>query len=477
MSFYGIIIKREGVLFMSTSARNPMTRLKKAMQTAAASSYFDALWHQIFLPSFYFRRHNMGIFDKMLLLSYKQGFIDKKASKINIDTDYLNEISDYIFSSECNNDIYRLKNGDFFLDAPKCFQVKKSHSTRRRTVYSFKGKDKFLLQFMSFVLMDLDGIHSDSLCSFRSDNRTIMFFQKVRRLDNDRSHYVMKADIHNFGASMDQDIALSLLSDVFSQDKEFLAFLTWLMTRNEFYSNGELIHKRVSIIEGLPLGCFIQSLYLAELDRILEANAVMYMRYTDDIAFFTDDAEKALWALEQVRMICRKRGVVLNEEKTHLYSPGEPVELLGIEIYNGGFDIGANSMQKTLSKIKRYRNKLLRRERYGRITKQDAMQRMVSFADRVFFGFKQDEHEFNWVMHAFPIITRTDSLQKIDSYVQDCIRVVGSGKQGNSKYRIRYKDMTAAGYRNLLHAYYHGYTLKELTTDADTAHNAVAEFR
>ena len=90
----------------------------------------------------------------------------------------------------------------------------------------------------------------------------------------------------------------------------------------------------------------------------------------------------------------------------------------------------------------------------------------------MFFGKKQNDHEFNWVIHAFPIITRTDSLKQLDSYVQDCIRVVGSGKLGDAKYRIRYDAMTAAGYRNLVYAYYHGYTVEEMHTDADTTDHA-----
>ena len=414
----------------------------------------------------------MGVFDKMLSQDYKQAFLGKKSLKLGIEADYLNEIGEYILSSECDDAILRLKSGDFFLNAPKQFKIKKSHSTRRRTVYSFKAKEKYLLQYMTFVLMDFDDIHVDSLCSFRRDDRKKIFFNKVRRLDGNRSHYIMKADIHDFGGSMDQDIALSLLGEVFRDDPEFMAFLTWLLTRNEFYANGKLVHERVSIIEGLPLGSFIQSLYLAELDRILEKEAVIYMRYTDDIAFFTDTAEQAEWALGKVREICEKRAVSLNEEKTCITAPGVPAELLGIEIYSGGFDIGAHSIQKIKAKLKRYRDKLLRRERYGKCTKSQAMERMIQFADRVFFGKKQNDHEFNWVIHAFPIITRTDSLKQLDSYVQDCIRVVGSGKLGDAKYRIRYDAMTAAGYRNLVYAYYHGYTVEEMHTDADTTDHA-----
>ena len=414
----------------------------------------------------------MGIFDKMLTESCKREFFERKSLRLSTDEKYLCQLSEYLFSNECDNDVRRLKSGDYFFDAPTFHLVRKNHSTERRKVFAFEGKSKLLLQFMTFMLMELDDTLPDSLCSFRRGDRTKMFFNKVRRLDRGRTHYVMKTDVHDYGGSIDQDMAIELVERMIPNDPEFMAFFKWIMTRNEFYRQGKLVCERVSIIEGFPIGSFVASVFLTELDRLLESQADIYMRYNDDIAFFTDSYEKALWALEQTRDICAKKGLSLNERKTTIVSPGEPAELLGIEILDGDFDIGENSLQKQFSKLKRFRDKLLRGVRYGKITKAQAFQRMVRFTDRIFYGVKIGDHEFNWVMHAFPMITRTNGLERLDKYAQDCIRVAGTGKLGNAKYRIRYKDMCEAGYRSLVHAYYHGSTIEELTTNEAAAHNA-----
>lgn len=414
----------------------------------------------------------MGVFDKMLSDSYKHAFIERKRSKLRIDESYLADLTEYISSSECDEDIRRLKRGDYYLDAPIRFFIRKNHSTRRRAVYSFKNKDKYILQYMTFVLLDYDDIHADSLCSFRVDKHTKGFFNKVKRIDPHRTHYIMKTDIHNYGSSIDQDLVVGFLSDIFSDDPEFLNFFTWIFTRNEFYSNDRLIHERVSITEGLPLGSFILNIYLSEMDKILEPEAVIYMRYTDDIVFFCDTKEEAEWALDQVKKVCRKLNISINEKKTQIVCPGETAEILGIDVFDCGFDIGTNSMQKILSKFKRFRDKQLRLQRYGKCSKEVSMKRMIRFVDRTLFGFRENDHEFNWVIHAFPVITRTDSLAMLDRYVQDCIRVAGSGKLGQARYRVRYKDMCKAGYRCLVHAYYHGYTVEEVVQDADTADHA-----
>lgn len=414
-------------------------------------------------------KHLMTIFEKMLTAEYKDGFIMRKDNKLGLDDAAKKNLSEYILSNQCDIDIRRLMSGDYFFKPPIQHMTRKVHSSRRRKVYSFRGNEKYLLQYIAYVLMDLDSAHADSLCSFRRDNRSRMFFRNIERIDRHRELYVMKTDIHSYGESIDQDICLKSAASYFKEDPSFLRFLQQLMMRNEYYRDGKLVSKRVSIIDGLPIGNFLTNIYLSELDRILEPKAVSYMRYSDDIAFFTDSYEKAMWALSRVKELSAGLKLTINEEKTRISPPGEDVDLLGIKIYDGGLDIADNSVRKLLSRMKRYRDKLLRMQRYKKITPKESLERMIRYYDWSFFGYEVDNHEFNWVVHAFPIITRTDGLERIDAYVQDCIRVAGSGKLGNSKYRIRYADMVNAGYRNLVSAYYHGYSMKQKPDGGNSA--------
>ena len=406
----------------------------------------------------------MTIFEKMLTDEYKRAFIEKNDNKFGIDDEYKNRLLMYITGEKCDEDIKSLIQGDFIFSPPVQHLIRKSHSTKRRKVYSFPEQEKFLLKYITFVLMDFDDIHADSLCSFRKDNRVKSFFRTIKKIDPKRELYVLTADISDYGGSVDQDICMEIAGRIFPDDPDFMRFLIRLMTRNEFYVKGELKKERVSIIEGLPMGNFLNNIYLGKLDQLLEPVAVCYMRYADDMAFFTDSKEKAIQALDIIKDQCRKLKLSLNEEKTKIIMPGEDVDVLGIKIYNGGFDIAENSMQKLMSKMKRYRDRQLRRQRRKKTTPHESLEAMIGYYDRTFFGKMQDDHEFNWVIHAFPIITRTDGLHRIDAYVQDCLRVVGSGKMGNSKYRVKYSDMVAGGYKNLVSSYYHGYEISQSVT-------------
>ncbi len=391
---------------------------------------------------------------------YKLAFATKlEEKKFNIQEEIKRNIIQYINSNTFDEDMRRLFAHDWFLPPPRQVMIKKRASNRYRFVYCFDGNVGYLLKYMTFVLQDFDYLHVDSLCSFRKDNRTNIFFHNIRKIDPDRKLYIAKADVHNFGGSIDQDILLDRIQPIFCEDPDFLAFAKWLMTRNEFYRHGRLVKERVSIIEGLPIGNFFNNIYLRDMDMILEPEAVLYMRYTDDIAFLTDSMEKAKWAMDTIRKYVQRGNQTINEEKTHIYTPGEEVELLGIQMFPGGFDIGDYAIQKLLGKLRHFCDRKLRRISYGKCTCQKAMHDMIRFYDRMFFGKVLNDHELNWVVHAFPIISRIDGLKKIDAYAQDCIRIAGTGKKTDAKYRMRYKDIKNNGYRSLVHAYYHGYEL------------------
>ena len=91
---------------------------------------------------------------------------------------------------------------------------------------------------------------------------------------------------------------------------------------------------------------------------------------------------------------------------------------------------------------------------------------MIDRVDMYFFGVVREERELNWVDWAFRVLTRTDSLARIDACSQECVRFVGSGgKRTGAKYRVRYKDMQRMGYRTLVHAYYHGFERRTAEKD------------
>ena len=159
-------------------------------------------------------------------------------------------------------------------------------------------------------------------------------------------------------------------------------------------------------------------------------------------------------ALEQIRYQVTSMGLSLNEDKTQIIEPGGSIELLGIQIRGSELDVADNTLSKAKSKLTHYAKKLMRWERYGKISKEEAAERMALRINRYFYGDGTTEHQLSWREFFFRVITRPDTLHELDLVCQDLLRKVATGKLGNARYRCRYEDLRSLGYTPLVHEYY-----------------------
>ena len=52
------------------------------------------------------------------------------------------------------------------------------------------------------------------------------------------------------------------------------------------------------------------------------------------------------------------------------------------------------------------------------------------------------------------MITTDKTLKRIDAYACDCIRYLATGTRTKRRFDLRYDDVKALGYENLVNAYY-----------------------
>lgn len=403
-----------------------------------------------------------SIFDRMLDIKVRQAFIERKENSYNTTEAEIEELKSFIFSSDCVRDILRLKEGDFYFDPPRLTRLRKKDSNRRRVVYRFGLHESIILKLMAFVLHHYDYLYSDSLYSFRMGKHISEIFRTLKKNDYGSTHWVIKADIKSYGDYLVPEILTRQIRQLFEkEDPIFCDFMTFLLERGCYYNQDLLCQGSTGALSGCALTNFFENIYLLDVDVFLMENSSYYCRYADDIAVFVEKEEDALYLYRILEEKFEKLGLFYNKEKTMILSPGSPFDLLGFRLDNGEYDIAENSMQKIEWKLTHYARKLVRRQQKGLISASEASQRMVSRIDGYFFGQQREEHELCWVDWAYRVLTRVDSLKRLDACAQECIRYVGSGgKKTNAKYRVRYKDMRKMGYRTLVHAFYHGFERK-----------------
>lgn len=395
------------------------------------------------------------VFEKMQDLQIRKNFVEKKRKVLKEEDKNFKQLENYILSDECVNDIERLKNGDYFLDYPVRFKIKKMNSKRRRVCYKYRGKDGYLLKLANFIMLDFDKIFSNYLYSYRRKYNHTKFFEKLKKVDFGRDCYVLKMDIHAYSESIKQEILLDKLSVVFKDEPEFFAFLKWLITLNKFYERGNLVSEKCSLIPGLPLSSFFYNLYLMEVDNYLKENSVLCMRYSDDIAVFVKTKEEALEMENYLISTFDRLGLTCNPDKTQIIEPKEPFTILGLTAYPNKFDISQVSIRKIFYKLTRVRNNNLRRIARKEITKEQAYQNGLSYINLIFHG-KNNTNLMNWCAWSFGTITTDESLRFIDHFAEDMLRSLKSGKTSKARYRTTYKDLNDAGFKTLVN-HYHNY--------------------
>ena len=394
------------------------------------------------------------IFEEMKSSERKAAFLHKRREAVNSNPKEVENMEAYLLTDRFNEDVQRLIDGDYYFDPPTLILLRKGQSDRKRKVYKFTDENKTLLQFLTFMLMErYDDRFSKSLYSFRKNNSTGRLFQTIHRDDPHREKYVIKADIHSYGESIDPEVLDEKLKLWLSDEPEVYAFIMWLVTRNLYYWNGQLEAGFTSVLPGNPIVSFLQNVFLMDVDRFMEENVRICSRYTDDICMICEDGESAGRLMQELREIVAGVRLSLNEEKTCIVPPGAGFDLLGIRFEPDAVEISDNTYRKVCSKMKHRADSICGRIKKGSITREEGLEKMAGYIRFYYYG-TGEEGWVSWTDKFFPFISTTERLKRLDHLSQECLRYIATGRRTNAKYRFRYPDIRATGYVPLVRAYY-----------------------
>ena len=394
------------------------------------------------------------IFEEMKRSDRKAAFLRKRRESVNSNAAEVESMAAYILTDRFDEDVQRLIDGNYYFEPPTLILLRKGQSNRKRKVYKFTDENKILLQYLTFMLMErYDARFPKSLYSFRKDNPTGKLYRSIRRDDPHREKYVIKADIHSFGESIDPEILDGKLKQWMSDEPRVYAFIMWLITRNVYFRNGRLEEGFTSILPGNPVVSFLQNVFLTDVDRFMEENVRICSRYTDDICMICEDGETAERLMRQLKEIIAGAGLVLNEEKTCIVPPGTAYDLLGIKFAPETTDISDNMYLKVTAKMKHRADSICRRIKKGKITRERGLEMMAEYIRFYYYGAGKDGW-ISWTDKFFPYIHSTERLKRLDHLSQECLRYIATGRRTNAKYRFRYRDIRSSGYVPLVRADY-----------------------
>lgn len=385
------------------------------------------------------------VFNDTLNIYTRIRYIKKLLINQKHDEEYMNQITRYLLSSKCVNDL-----NDLYKYKKEIIPVRHmviTNNNKKRYVYRLSFNDNTLLGLINFSLHQYDYLFSQNVYLHILDRSIDNAFIKLHQYKDLKDLYIFKTDIHNFDPSINKDILSSQMDKLFHFDTKLCQFIKSIINESRYYLEGDNNIYKDDIIHqtGLPLGGFFENVYLYDVDNILD-KAPLYLRCGDDILIGSKDKNEIEKYKNIVIDLLNKKKLTISENKTSISGPGEQVSYLGWNIINGEIDFTdstINSIQKTIKK--KTKDMLIM---YGKRKIPNAL-RLPSIVKYV-SHYQKSEYFISF----YKRITTTEGLKKIDKMIMDLIRTVVSGKTGNSKYKIKYETIQAFGYRSLVNQYY-----------------------
>ena len=397
--------------------------------------------------------------------NFAQSRIRNRMSKSrNSSAEEIEDMCAYILSDECVHDIERLEGGDYYFDYPKYRLIPKNFEERKRAIYLLEGRQAVLLKLLAYSMRDVERVFSDRLFSFRSDKTAKDLLYEIAELEGRTGMYVLKTDMSNYVGSIVPEIIVPMIEEIYMpDDPDFFHFLEWLLTRNKVVDvKGNVLDHCTGGLGGLPVSNFFMNLYLHEMDDYFAPRAAFYSRYSDDVLICARTYDEILQFRDKFFEIMDRLRLNVNKEKTMIIMPGEPFDMLGMEIHGDEIRISEHSMSKIKRKLYKATNSSRKRVDRGFITADEAARDLVARFNSMFFGVGMNVQSLTWAKWAFPIITDVDCLKEIDHYFQTSLRYVLYGSMKARNKSIPYEKFGELGYKSLVYYYHHPNKVNEL---------------
>ena len=265
--------------------------------------------------------------------------------------------------------------------------------------------------------------------------------------------WAYKLDIHDYFNSISIPILLPILKRLLADDPDLFRFFERMLTDDRAVADGQVVQEKRGIMAGTPTAPFLADVYLMEVDRYFAEAGVVYARYSDDIILFAPDRETLEGHKDALLGFLAQYRLEVNPSKEKIYAPDEPFEFLGFKCLGRSIDLSEATKLKMKGKIRRAARALHRWQIRKGYDPQRAMKGLIRIFNDKFFE-SGDPRALTWSRWFFPVITRVDGLREIDSYLQQYIRYLGTGRHTKANYRVRYADLKALGYRSLVREYY-----------------------
>jgi len=271
-------------------------------------------------------------------------------------------------------------------------------------------RDRLLQQaVLQIITAKFEFEFSDYSFGFRPNRNLHQAVMKAQQYINDGYQHIVDIDLKTFFDEVDHCHLLQLLHRKIKCRETMRLIRKWL--RAPILIEGKLVKRRKGVPQGSPLSPLLSNIMLHELDRELEKQGLLFIRYADDFSIYTKSKASARRVSNKVyKFLGNKLKLTINREKSGIRRPVH-FTVLGfgfVPTYKKG-ERGKYQLVVSEKSWKKLKQKL------KFITKKT---RPMSFEERI---QKLNEVQRGWV-NAFRMASIQNKLADLDGWLRNRLR-------------------------------------------------------
>ena len=382
------------------------------------------------------------------------GFYEQKVDPTYFRISDAQELFHYVREKRYLPVVNRIFSGEG-LSIPQKKRIAKSDTSKKRIVYCLPEDETIVLKLLTWLMIrKYDWFLSENLYSFRPNYGAKDALRKLTSDPEISQYYSYKLDVRNYFNSIDVNLLLPVLKQLFADDILLYNFIALQLSDPRVLDGGKVVEESKGVMAGMPYAVFFANVFLTHLDREFENTPdIIYCRYSDDIILFSKEKDILDAAKERLLNALADLHLEVNPDKVVETTPEQPWTFLGFECNGKQIDVSKVSVEKLKAKMRRKSRAL---DRWRRSSGKDGWMAARAFIKH--FNKKlytsDINSEVNWSWWYFPMITTEKSLKEIDAYMQDCIRFVATGSRTKSRYNFTYEQMKELGMENLVNRWF-----------------------
>lgn len=393
-----------------------------------------------------------SILDEIKTHEFWEGFLAFKTMRQTMRKAELEDLETFVSEKQYKSITDALGN-DYEFSDPVMFEISKSGTNRKRTVYSFGREENYILKGITHLLHKYDSAFCSNPYSFRRNKSVRGAVTSVISGFDLSEVYTYKVDIHDYFNSIDVDEVLKMLKVILADDEELYCVFDKVLRNPYVVHNGERISKDKGVMAGTPFAGFLANVYLSDMDRWFEERNISYFRYSDDIIVISKTESEIRESAAVIEDFLTRKKLVVNEEKKAETKPGEEFEFLGFRLCPGSIDVSRHSLKKIKAKLRRKSHAIYRWRMRKGLEGEKGAKAFVKYLNRKFYD-NPVKDESTWCRWYFPLLSTDESLKIMDQYAVSCIRYIYTGRYSKANYRTTYDEIKKLGYISLVNSYW-----------------------